>query len=64
MNSAISKRETFISYFLAIALILSMVAAALLFNDREIILSEIAAMAIGVWVYREAGWIRFASKAR
>ncbi|TVX93211.1 hypothetical protein [Paenibacillus agilis] len=62
MNSAISKRETFISYFLAVALILGMVAAALLFNDREIILPEIAAMAIGVWVYREAGWIRQPSK--
>ncbi|MCR8842677.1 hypothetical protein NQ117_03195 [Paenibacillus sp. SC116] len=62
MNSAISKKETYISYLIAIALILGMVVASLLFNDKEIILPEIAAMAIGVWVYREAGWIRQPSK--
>lgn len=31
-------------------------------KDNEIVLPEIAAMAIAMWVYREAGWIRQPSK--
>lgn len=58
MNSAISKKETIISYVIAIAFILIMVATSVLFNDPEIILPEIAAMAVGLWVFREPGWIR------
>ncbi|SMF90307.1 hypothetical protein SAMN05661091_4971 [Paenibacillus uliginis N3/975] len=62
MNSVISKKKTVISYTIALAFILTMVAAAVLFKDREIILPEIAAMAIALWAYREAGWIRQPSK--
>lgn len=62
MDSAISKKETIISYTVSIAFILAMVGAAVLFSDSEIILPEIAAMAVALWVYREAGWIRQPSK--
>ncbi|OHX41347.1 hypothetical protein [Cytobacillus oceanisediminis] len=62
MDVAISKKETIISYIIAFAFILLMVTASVMMNDREIILPEIAAMAIAMWVYREAGWIRQPSK--
>lgn len=62
MNTAVSKKETVVSYVIAFALILLMVTAAVLFDDREVILPEIAAMAIAMWVYREVGWIRQPSK--
>lgn len=57
-HPALSKRETVVSYFIAIAFILVMVITSVMLDDPEIILPEIAAMAIGIWVYREAGWIR------
>lgn len=62
MNTEVSKKETVISYVIAFALILLMVTVAVLLEDREVILPEIAAMAIAMWVYREAGWIRQPSK--
>lgn len=62
MESAISKKETMISYTVAIAFILAMVGVAVYFNDSEIILPEIAAMAVALWAYREPGWIRQPSK--
>lgn len=62
MNTAISKKNTVISYVIAFVLILLMVTAAVLLEDREVILPEIAAMAIAMWVYREAGWVRQPSK--
>ncbi len=62
MNTVVSKKETLISYGIAFALILLMVTAAMMLDDREVILPEIAAMAIAMWVYRDAGWIRQPSK--
>ncbi|WP_191567618.1 hypothetical protein [Metabacillus idriensis] len=62
MNKTVSKKEKVISYVIAFALILLMVTAAVLLDDREVILPEIAAMAVAMWVYREAGWIRQPSK--
>ncbi|NCT39922.1 hypothetical protein GTW56_29790 [Bacillus sp. EB93] len=62
MNTEVLKKETVISYVIAFALILLMVTAAVLLDDREVILPEIAAMAIAMWVYREAGLIRQPSK--
>lgn len=47
-----------ISYLLAIGFILAMVLTADFLNDAEIILPEIAAMAIALWAYREKGWVR------
>lgn len=61
MNSPVSKKEM-ISYTIAFLFILGMVTASVLLKDREIILPEIAAMAIAMWVYREPRWIRQPSK--
>ena len=42
MNAVISKKETIISYTIAILFILAMVTAGVLLNDPEVILPEIA----------------------
>jgi hypothetical protein len=39
-----------------------MITASVFLKDHEIILPEIEAMAVAMWVYREAGWIRQPSK--
>lgn len=44
---------SFKSYVAAFLFILFMVAAAYGLHDREIILPEMAAMAVGLWVYRD-----------
>lgn len=62
MDVAISKKETIIYYIIAIIFIIAMITAAVMLKDHEIILPEVAAMAIAMWVYREAGWIRQPSK--
>lgn len=62
MNTTVSNKKTVISYVISFALILLMVTAAMLLDDREVILPEISAMAVAMWVYREAGWIRQPSK--
>lgn len=62
MNPEVSKRETIIAYIIAITFIMAMITASVILKDHEIILPEIAAMAIAMWVYREAGWIRQPSK--
>ena len=62
MNRSISNKEMTISYIMAITLIMVMVTSSLILKDREIILPEIAAMAIAMWAYREPGWIRQPSK--
>ncbi len=58
MDAVISKKETIISYCMAFIFILAMVAAGVLLDDPEVILPEIAAMAIALWAYREPGWLR------
>lgn len=45
------------SYVMAFLFILLMVVAAYGLNDREIILPEMAAMAVGLWVYRDKQWL-------
>lgn len=62
MNSPTSKNIAVIPYVLAFSLIFAMVTASMLFKDPEVILPEIAAMAIAMWVYKEPGWIRQPSK--
>ncbi|MEO5325331.1 hypothetical protein PV773_18665 [Mesorhizobium sp. CC13] len=42
----------------AIGFIVAMVLAAAVVGDAEIILPEIAAMAVALWAYREKGWVR------
>jgi hypothetical protein len=58
MNLPVSKNISIVSYILAFVLIFTMVAASMMLKDPEVILPEIAAMAIAMWVYREQGWIR------
>ncbi|MFF2498407.1 hypothetical protein [Peribacillus sp. NPDC058075] len=62
MDLSVSKKGTNISYIIAFVLISSMVTMSVMFDDPEIILPEIAAMAIAMWVYREPGWVRQPSK--
>ncbi|HLR51890.1 MAG TPA: hypothetical protein VK072_03345 [Candidatus Avamphibacillus sp.] len=62
MISVISKKETIISYIIAVIFIMAMVIAAVILRDHEIILPEAAAMAIALWVYRDPEWIRQPSK--
>jgi hypothetical protein len=62
MDLTASKKKTIISYFISFTFIMAMVTAAVLLNDHEVILPEVAAMAIAMWVYREVGWIRQPSK--
>lgn len=45
------------SYVAAFLVILFMVAAAYGLHDREIILPEMAAMAVGLWVYQDKQWL-------
>lgn len=45
-------------YVIAISFILFMVILSVQLQHSEIILPEVAAMAIAMWVYREPGWIR------
>ncbi|NUU59949.1 hypothetical protein [Paenibacillus agri] len=47
-----------LSYTAAISFVVLMIAGSLLLHNQEVILPEVAAMAIAMWVYREPGWIR------
>ncbi|NHN35442.1 hypothetical protein [Paenibacillus agricola] len=62
MDSAVSKKVTINSYIIAFIFIISMITAAVMLKDHQLILPEAAAMAVAMWVYREAGWIRQPSK--
>ncbi len=53
----LTRRQSIYSYSGAFIFILAMIAIASLGNDREIVLPEIAAMAIALWVYREQDWM-------
>lgn len=57
-TNTLSKRMQWISYTGAFTLILMMVGLAYYFSDAEIILPEIAAMAIAIFAYREISWMR------
>jgi len=45
-------------YIAAFVFILAMVGAAVYFNDPEIILPEMAAMAVALWVWQEKSWMQ------
>jgi hypothetical protein len=62
MDLTVSRKVTMISYIISLTFIIAMITASVLLKDPEIILQEVAAMAIIMWVYREAGWIRQPSK--
>jgi hypothetical protein len=62
LNTVVTKKQTIISYVIAFFFILAMVTVSVMLKVHEVILPEMAAMAIVMWVYREAGWIRQPSK--
>lgn len=57
-HPTIDKSNPAIAYGAAFTFILLMVGAAVFFGDSEIVLPEIAAMAVALWVWREKGWLR------
>ncbi|MEQ5323954.1 hypothetical protein [Proteus sp. fly-1008] len=58
----LTQRQSVLSYTLAFIFIIAMIAIASFFDDREIILPEIVAMAVALWVYREQNWMRHPEK--
>ena len=52
MNT-LSPKQNALSYSAALAFILAMVAVAAGLQDREIVLPEMAAMAVALWAYRD-----------
>ncbi|SHK51653.1 hypothetical protein SAMN05443634_101251 [Chishuiella changwenlii] len=59
MNQCIlGKKESSVSYIFALVFILLMIAVAVLFKDREIILPEVAALTVGIFTFREDKWIQ------
>lgn len=55
MQKSVSKLK---AYLFGFVFILIMILTATWLHDREIILPEIAAMTVGMWVYQEPGWIK------
>lgn len=55
-------KHPFIHHTIAFTLITLMVMVGFLLEDKEIILPEIAAMTIALWVYREKEWMRHPEK--
>ena len=63
MHSAnLTLRQESSSYLAAFVFIVAMVAAASFWDDREIVLPEIAAMAVALFAYREQSWMRHPEK--
>jgi len=57
-SPSLPRREALASYACAFVFIIAMVAVAAALGDREIVLPEIAAMAVALWAYREQSWMR------
>lgn len=55
-------KSSVINYVIAFLFILLMAGAAVIFEDNEIILPEIAAMAVALWVYKSPEWVAQADK--
>lgn len=58
----LTSRQEGWSYFFAFVFIVMMVTAASFWDDREIVLPEIAAMAVALFAYREQSWMRHPEK--
>ncbi|WP_286382413.1 hypothetical protein [Myroides odoratimimus] len=54
----LAHKPTVYHYILAFVFILLMVCGAVYFQDPEIVLPEIAALAVGLWVFQEKAWLR------
>lgn len=60
--SPFHSKHPIIHYSIAFAFIITMIITAFLLEDKEIILPEIAAMTVALWVYREKEWMRHPEK--
>ncbi len=58
MNSILKNKGSFLSYIFAFTFILVMILSAILLKDKEIILPEIAALTVGIIIFRENKWIQ------
>ena len=58
MKSLLGNKESYLSYSIAFLFILIMIATAIFFKDKEIILPEIAALSVGIITFRENKWIQ------
>ncbi len=58
MGTFYEDKKNIINYAMAFIFILLMVYTSVFFNDKEIILPEIAAMAVALWVYRSPEWLQ------
>lgn len=58
LNTMTDHTRPLAAYAAAFGFILLMVFAAVFFADSEIVLPEIAAMAVALWAWREKGWLR------
>ncbi len=56
--SILGKKESVQSYIFGFSFILIMVISSLYFDDKEIILPEIAALSIGIFTFRENKWLQ------
>jgi len=61
-SEKLTPRQESGSYLVAFVFIVVMVAAASFWDDREIVLPEIAAMAVALLAYREQNWMRHPEK--
>lgn len=60
--SSFHSKLPIVHYTIAFMFIIAMIITAFLLEDKEIILPEIAAMTIALWVYREKAWMRHPEK--
>ncbi|MDM1548129.1 hypothetical protein HX096_09720 [Empedobacter falsenii] len=58
MKSILGNKESFISYSVAFLFILIMIGAAMIYDDKEIILPEVAALSVGILTFRENKWLQ------
>ncbi|WP_334126657.1 hypothetical protein [Empedobacter brevis] len=58
MKSILGNKESVISYSVASLFILIMIATAVVYKDKEIILPEVAALSIGILTFRENKWLQ------
>lgn len=61
-SEKLTPRQESGSYIVAFVFIVTMVAAASFWDDREIVLPEIAVMAVALLAYREQNWMRHPEK--
>ncbi|MGL4585134.1 MAG: hypothetical protein ACRCVU_19375 [Flavobacterium sp.] len=53
-----SHKPSIYHYLLAFVFILLMVMGAAFFEDPEIVLPEVAALTVGLWIFQEKAWLR------